>query len=287
MKIGFNEGCNRFCENHSVLEDLALCEKYGFDYIDVQSECLDRELAAGKYTLEELGEFFRSHKIKMLSYNALVFFNMKQTQEEKDAVMEQLEEIIRRCQILDCKMIVVVPSMDLKVHASIDDIREDAVAVIKEMVKKVEPYGIKLSIEFCGAPSMSINRFEDAYAIVEEVNHPLVGVTLDQYHFYAMGSGWDALEKADGKKIFVWHLNGTEDLPCGSYYNNDEKRMWPDAGGDCLPHARYADTLKKIGFEGDCCTIEIFRPAYYEMTQEENVKKSAEVTKAHVLKYCK
>ena len=33
MKIGFNEGCNRFCENHSVLEDLALCEKYGFDYM--------------------------------------------------------------------------------------------------------------------------------------------------------------------------------------------------------------------------------------------------------------
>ena len=37
MKIGFNEGCNRFCENHSVLEDLDLCEKYGFDYIDIQS----------------------------------------------------------------------------------------------------------------------------------------------------------------------------------------------------------------------------------------------------------
>ena len=41
MKIGFNEGCNRFCENHSVLEDLDLCEKYGFDYIDIQSECLE------------------------------------------------------------------------------------------------------------------------------------------------------------------------------------------------------------------------------------------------------
>ena len=35
MKIGFNEGCNRFCENHSVLEDLDLCEKYGVDYIDI------------------------------------------------------------------------------------------------------------------------------------------------------------------------------------------------------------------------------------------------------------
>ena len=90
---------------------------------------------------------------------------------------------------------------------------------------------------------------------------------------------------ADGKKIFVWHLNGTEDMPCGAYYNNDEKRLWPGAEGDCLPHARYADTLKKIGFDGDCCTIEIFRPAYYEMSQEENVKKSAEVTRAHVAKY--
>lgn len=48
MKIGFNEGCNRFCENHSVLEDLDLCEKYGFDYIDIQSECLDREIAVSR-----------------------------------------------------------------------------------------------------------------------------------------------------------------------------------------------------------------------------------------------
>ena len=285
MKIGFNEGCNRFCENHSVLEDLALCEKYGFDYIDVQSECLDRELAAGKYTLEELGEFFRSHKIKMLSYNALIFFNMKQSQEEKDAVMEQLEEIIRRCQILDCKMIVVVPSMDLKVKATVDEIKADAVAVLKEMVKKVEPYGIKLSLEFCGAPAMSINRFEYAYDIVKAVDSPLVGVTLDQFHFNAMASGWDALEKADGKKIFVWHLNGAENMPCGAAYNTDEVRLWPDEPGDSLDHKRFADTLKKIGFEGDVCTMEVFRPDYYKLSNEENIKKAAEVTRAHVAKY--
>ncbi|WP_300413401.1 sugar phosphate isomerase/epimerase family protein [uncultured Oscillibacter sp.] len=285
MKIGFNEGCNRFCENHSVLEDLALCEKYGFDYIDVQSECLDRELAAGKYTLEQLGDFFKSHKLKMLSYNALIFFNMKRTQAEKDAVMAQLDEIIRRCEILDCKMIVVVPSMDLPVKATVDEIKADAVAVLKEMVKKVEPHGIKLSLEFCGAPTMSINRFEYAYDIVKAVDSPLVGVTLDQFHFNAMASGWDALEKADGKKIFVWHLNGTENMPCGAAYNTDEVRLWPGEPGDCLDHKRFADTLKKIGFQGDVCTVEVFRPDYYKLSSEENIKKAAEVTRAHVAKY--
>lgn len=289
MKIGFNEANDRFCDGHTVMRDLELCETYGFDYIDIQSECLDRDLNAGRVTLEELGAWFQSHHLKMLSYNALCFFNMKQTQAEKDAVLAQLDEIIRRCNILGCKMIVVVPSQDMAergLQPTRAEIRADAVAVLKEMLKKVEPHGIRLSLEFCGAPAMTINRFEDAYAIVEAVDSPLVGVTLDQYHFYAMGSGWESLAQADGRKIFVWHLNGTEDLPCGAPYNNDEKRMWPGAEGDCLDHKRYADTLRQIGFDGGVCTIEIFRPAYYEMTQEENVKKSAEVTRAHVAKYC-
>ena len=216
MKIGFNEANDRFCKDHSVMKDLEYCEKYGFDYIDIQSECLNRDLEAGKITLEEMGEWFKNHHLKMLSYNALCFFNMKQTQEEKDAVMAELDEIIRRCDILGCKMIVVVPSKDMKERGltpTRKEIREDAVAVLKEMVKKCEPHGIKLSLEFCGEPAMTINRFEDAYAIVEEVGSPMVGVTLDQYHFYAMGSGWDTLEKADGKKIFVCLLKLKEDLP--------------------------------------------------------------------------
>ena len=288
MRLGFNEANDRFCQGHTVMQDLELCEKYGFDCIDIQSECLNRDLEKGIVTIEELGAWFATHHLKMLSYNALCFFNMKQTAEEKQAVMDELDEIIRRCNILGCKMIVVVPSQDMKardLQPTRKEIREDAVAVLKEMVKKVEPHGIKLSLEFCGAPDMTINRFEDAYAIVEAVDSPLVGVTLDQYHFYAMGSGWESLEKADGKKIFVWHLNGMENMPCGAAYNNDEKRLWPGEPGDCLDHKRYADTLKKIGFEGDVCTMEVFRPDYYKLSNEENIKKAAEVTKAHVAKY--
>ena len=76
-----------------------------------------------------------------------------------------------------------------------------------------------------------------------------------------------------------------ENMPCGAAYNNDEKRLWPGEPGDCLDHKRYADTLKKIGFEGNVCTMEVFRPDYYKLSNEENIKKAAEVTKAHVAKY--
>ena len=39
----------------------------------------------------------------MLSYNALIFFNMKQTQEEKDAVMAKLDQIIADYNKLACR----------------------------------------------------------------------------------------------------------------------------------------------------------------------------------------
>ncbi len=285
MRLGFNEANSKGCAGHSVMKDLELCDKYGFDLIDIQSECLDRDLEAGVVTLEEIGEFFKTHHIKMSSYNALCFFNMKQTQEEKDAVLDELREIVRRCKILDCGMIVVVPSFDLKVPATISEIRKDTVEVIRSMLPIVEPEGIKLSIEFCAAPSMSINRFDEAYEIIKEVNHPLVGLTCDQYHFRNMGSTWDALEHADGSKIFVWHLNGCEEMPLGASYNTDAVRLWPDDEKDCLDHKRFADTFKKIGFNNDNCIIEIFRPEYWDMDIEENIKKSYEVTKAHVEKY--
>ena len=164
--------------------------------------------------------------------------------------MAELDKIIDICNKLQCKMIVVVPSMDIEwCQPTIDDIRKDAVEVLREMVKKCDPHGIKLSIEFIGQPTMTINRFEDALAIVEEVGSPNVGITLDQYHFHGQASSFESLEKADGKRIFIWHLNG------------------------------------KIGFEGDVCTMEVFRPDYYKLTNEENIKQAAERTRAHVAKY--
>ncbi|MFR4414572.1 MAG: hypothetical protein ACLT4C_04530 [Butyricicoccus sp.] len=72
MKLGFNEANDRFYKNHSVMMDLELCEKYGFDCIDIQSECLNRDLEAGKITLEEMGAWFQSHHLKMLSLQCAV-----------------------------------------------------------------------------------------------------------------------------------------------------------------------------------------------------------------------
>ncbi len=57
-------------------------------------------------------------------------------------------------------------------------------------------------------------------------------------------------------------------FPLGSC--GDDKRLWPGEG--VVDHAGIAGALKEIGFDG-VCTIEEFRPEYYAMSHDENVKK--------------
>ena len=95
-----------------------------------------------------------------------------------------------------------------------------------------------------------------------------------------MCSKLEDLKAADGNKIFAYHLNDCEDLPFGSC--GDDKRLWPGEG--VVDHEGIASALKEIGFDG-VCTIEEFRPEYYEMSHDENVKKAAEVTREFVNKY--
>ena len=75
----------------------------------------------------------------------------------------------------------------------------------------------------------------------------------------------------------------------GAGYNTDAKRLWPSDPRGCLDHKRFADTLKAIGydFENGFITMEVFRPDYYEMTTDENIKTAAAETAKHIQRYCK
>ena len=40
MKIGFNEATALRCEGQSLMADLEMCEKYGFDYFGIRYDCI-------------------------------------------------------------------------------------------------------------------------------------------------------------------------------------------------------------------------------------------------------
>ena len=47
MKLGFNEATALECKGQSLMADLEMCEKYGFDYIEIRFDCVKVTAAAG------------------------------------------------------------------------------------------------------------------------------------------------------------------------------------------------------------------------------------------------
>lgn len=260
MKICMNQAT--CLEKSSLEKDLELCEKYGFDMIEPRTmDGIPNYLK--EHTIEELAEYFKTHNVKPLAFNTLCFFNNR-TPEDYQKVLDELRQMCEWGKAIGCKTVITVPTVDLK-KVTREEIRRSAVACLKEMGAIAAEYGMRISLEFLGHPAASINTFKDAYAIIEEVGMDNVGITLDCFHFHGMGSRLEDLAKADGRKIFIVHLNDTEDFPIGSLL--DEDRVWPGAG--CIPLDDIFQTLKKIGWAADVVSLELFRPEYYQMDPED------------------
>ena len=67
LKLGYNEATCK--ENSTVENDLLLCEKYGYDYIELRLDMLQEYLKT--HTVDDLKAFFaKSHISHPLSLNA-------------------------------------------------------------------------------------------------------------------------------------------------------------------------------------------------------------------------
>jgi 2-keto-myo-inositol isomerase len=88
-----------------------------------------------------------------------------------------------------------------------------------------------------------------------------------------MGSKIEDLKKADGRKIFVFHIDDSEDLPVGTL--DDSKRLWPGEG--IIPLDVIIKALKDIGYS-EMASVELFRPEYWEWDIERAISYGKEAT---------
>ncbi|WCK56429.1 2-keto-myo-inositol isomerase [Aneurinibacillus sp. Ricciae_BoGa-3] len=275
MKLCFNQATT--LENSNLAKDLELCDKQGYDYIEIRTmDKLPEYLKEN--SLDQLAEFFRTHHIKPLAFNALVFFNNRDEAGYKQ-IINEFKEMMEAAKKLGVKYVVAVPLVTqqkiLKQH-----IKSSCVHVLKELSDIAQPYGVKIAVEFVGHPQCTVNTFGQAYDIVETVNRENVGLVLDCFHFHAMGSDLEDLKKADGSKIFILHIDDTEDFPIG--FLTDEDRVWPGLGAIDLDSI--LSTLKQIGFS-EVVSVELFRPEYYKMDAEVAIKVAKETTVKVVSKH--
>ena len=71
LKLGYNEATCK--ENSTVENDLLLCEKYGYDYIELRLDMLQDYLKT--HTTDDLKAFFAKSHIKPFAFNSIENIN--------------------------------------------------------------------------------------------------------------------------------------------------------------------------------------------------------------------
>jgi 2-keto-myo-inositol isomerase len=263
-------------KNSTLQIDLELCEKYGYDLIEIRIDKLKDYLKA--HTLADLKAFFDTHNIKPYAFNALEYITFR----DKAGFAAIWENMRFLCEIggkIGCKKIVVVPTFDIGNFTKQEILGENK-RVLNELADFAEDYGVKLAYEFIGYPNCSVNTFGQAYEIIQAVNRENVGLVLDCFHFHAMGSKIADLETADPSKIMIFHIDDAEDLPIGAL--RDDKRLWPGDGAIDLDAILF--TLKAIGYD-EMVSVELFRPEYWDANIEEVICTGKQKTEKAIKKY--
>lgn len=266
MKISYNEACARDCS--TLEQDLLLCEKAGFDYIEIRLDMLRGWLK--EHTLQELREFFDTHSLKPHAINA-VYLRQDMLQGDTvdwaEPVMQDFKLACETCEAIGSGYIIIVPPLDSSVVFTGDfaAAEADCVRILKKLGSMAEWHGAKLCFELVGLRKSCVRSIAAADRIVRAVGLPNVGFVFDSYNIYLNGhcNDFSAIKKVQAEKIFAVHLMSADDVPDEEM--GQDKRRFPGSG--VVDTDAFLQTLKACGY-GGMVSIETFRPEYWAKSPE-------------------
>lgn len=262
MKIGYNG--STAIKRSNLEMDMELCEKYGFDCMEFRMSILDDYFKRGG-TVEKIQEFFKKSRLKPHAMNSLEFFNMK-SRDEFEKIKIEFDSMCKLTRKLGSDLVIVVPSFD--VAGTIEEVKENTVECLRQFSAIAGNYGVRVGFEFIGFKHFCVNNFTQAYEIIQAVDRENVGCVVDLYHFFIYGSRIEDLRKADGKKIFMVHINDIADKPIGTL-DSDKYRLMP--GDGIFPYKELFEAFCDIGYR-DIVSVELFNPEVWDWDPEKAVR---------------
>jgi len=267
MLIGLNGATTM--KNADLLTDIHLAEKAKYDLLEIWKAKLNDYVS--QKDLTSLVNLFTRAKIKPYAINSIeniTFRNKEDFGQIKDETL-RLSEIAHK---IKCKYLVVVPSYKPP-GITKREIIEESVESLRQLSKIALDYDVAIAFEFIGREDSSVNNLATCWDIVETVDLDNVGLVVDTFHFYLGNSSLESLQKVDPEKIFIFHINDSEDLPKNEL--EDKNRLLPGKG--IIPLREIAKGLQGIGYN-KMVSVELFRPEYWGWDPEKLAKDARQTT---------
>jgi 2-keto-myo-inositol isomerase len=259
-------------------QDIAAASAAGFKALEIWAAKMDSYLEA--HSTDELRTLFERANLQPVSINSIEFITFR-SPEGYQIIKARCEELCESAWAVGCDKIVVVPSPTPE-GVAWDEIKSQSVRVLRELSEVAAPYGVQLAFEFLGFPWCSVSTLDQCWEIVSETDRSNVGLVIDTCHFYAGGSELSAIEAIDPLKLLIFHINDVEERPLDTI--QDAHRLLPGEG--VIPLDDILIRLKRIGFDG-LCSVELFRPEYWERDPAELAAAARAATLENVEDYFK
>jgi 2-keto-myo-inositol isomerase len=267
MKIALNGATTMTADLET---DIRAAAAAGYDLVELRSNKLYEYLEQN--SIDDLKSLLAENGMGVLSINTLEHITWR-SEEDYAAIKEECAKLCEISREIGCEYVLSVPGSLRQGPKTDEETVAESVRVLNELADIAEPYGVKIGFEFLGEEGNSVQTLDLGSRIVNEVGRDSVGNVIDTYHFYCGGSSYEAIDRLDPKKLFIFHINDAEDLPKTEL--NDSKRLYPGEG--ILPIAEIKSHLDQIGFDGPV-SVEIFRPEYWEQDPFEVAAKAKAAT---------
>ncbi len=252
MKISLNGATTM----HASLEtDIKAASEAGYELIEIWAAKLRKFLETK--TPEDLKQMLAKNNLEPYSINSIEHITFR-NEEDYARIKEECRELSEVAGKIGAPYVVVVPGK-LPDGATKEEIINESVRVLNELGDIAEEHGVSLAFEFLGQTDCSVQTLDLCNEIVETVNRKNIGNVIDTFHFYAGNSTFEAIEKMNPEKLFIFHINDAEDLPKEEL--TDAHRLYPGEG--ILPIGEIKARFDQIGYDR-MVSIEIFRPEYWE-----------------------
>lgn len=257
MLLGFHGATTMTSD---LVTDVRASAYAGFRALELWATKVDRYLLS--HSLADLKSLLDDHGVAPMAINSIEFIAFRGNEYPQiQARCRQLSEI---AQAIGCPAVVVVPSPFPSHETTWEAIVEEYVSVLRDLADIAAPYRVKLTFEPLGFGWCTVRTPRGAWEIVQQTARDNVGLTVDCAHFYGGGGLLRELDVLDPAKIFAFHLDDLEDVAKEAI--TDAQRLLPGLG--VVPLADICARLKGIGYDGPC-SIELFRPEYWEWDPQE------------------
>lgn len=252
MKIALNGATTMRAD---LSTDIQAASKAAYDLIEIWSAKLYKYLETK--TVADLKAEIEAAGISPYSINSIEHITFR-SDEDYENIKDECFVLSQIASEIGCPYIVVVPGK-LPENATKETIVDESVRVLTELSDIAGNFGVSLAFEFLGQTDCSVQTIDLGNEIVENVNRDNVGNVIDSFHFYAGNSTFEAIDRMDPKKLFIFHINDAENLPKEQL--TDAQRLYPGLG--ILPLRELKARFDAIGYDR-MVSIEIFRPEYWE-----------------------